>query len=55
VNGLSSSQIVAEIIMQPETTALLAAAKERGCRTHPGRPMLTCQLELMAKFMRMIP
>jgi shikimate dehydrogenase len=55
VNGLSSSQIVAEIIMQPETTAVLAAAKERGCRTHPGRPMLTCQLELMAKFMRMIP
>jgi shikimate dehydrogenase len=54
-NGLSSGQVVAEIIMQPETTALLAAAKERGCRTHPGRPMLTCQLELMAKFMRMIP
>jgi shikimate dehydrogenase len=55
VNRLSSNQVVAEIIMQPETTALLAAAKALGCRTHPGRPMLTCQLELMAEFMEMIP
>jgi shikimate dehydrogenase len=54
-NRLSSDQIVAEIIMQPETTALLAVAKERGCRTHPGRPMLACQLELMAAFMEMRP
>lgn len=52
---LSPDQIVAEIIMQPETTALLAAARERGCRTHPGRPMLSCQLELMADFMGMRP
>jgi len=52
---LSADQIVAEIIMQPETTALLAAAGERGCRIHPGRPMLSCQLELMADFMGMHP
>jgi shikimate dehydrogenase len=52
---LSPDQTVAEIIMQPETTALLVAARERGCRTHPGRPMLTCQLELMAEFMEMRP
>ncbi|WP_230532379.1 shikimate dehydrogenase family protein [Microvirga roseola] len=52
---LSPNQVVAEIIMQPETTALLAAAKERGCRTHPGRPMLSCQLDLMADFMGMHP
>lgn len=55
VDRLSADQIVAEIIMQPETTALLAAAKERGCRTHPGQPMLACQLELMAAFMEMRP
>jgi shikimate dehydrogenase len=52
---LEPEQLVAEIIMQPETTALLAAAKERGCRIHPGKPMLTCQLELMAEFMGMHP
>ncbi|MCB5177411.1 shikimate dehydrogenase family protein [Microvirga lenta] len=52
---LTPDQIVAEIIMQPETTALLAAAKERGCRTHPGGPMLACQLELMADFTEMRP
>lgn len=55
VSRLTADQTVAEIIMQPETTALLAAAKEKGCRTHPGKPMLACQLELMAEFMRMQP
>lgn len=50
---LDASQVVAEIIMQPETTALLAAAAARGCRVHPGKPMLTCQLDLMADFMGM--
>lgn len=52
---LQPEQVVAEIIMQPEVTALLAAAKERGCRTHPGRPMLMCQLDLMAEFTGMRP
>lgn len=55
VTRLTPHQIVAEIIMQPETTALLAAAKERGCRIHHGKPMLACQLELMAEFMGMHP
>ena len=50
---LDGSQVVAEIIMQPETTALLAAAAACGCRVHPGKPMLTCQLDLMADFMGM--
>ncbi|WP_029003271.1 shikimate dehydrogenase family protein [Azorhizobium doebereinerae] len=52
---LSDDQIVAEIIMQPETTALLAAASARGCRTHQGHPMLACQLDLMADFVGMRP
>ncbi|CAH0648391.1 MULTISPECIES: shikimate dehydrogenase family protein [Pseudomonas] len=51
VQRLGSGQIVAEIIMQPEQTPLLAAAAERGCRVHPGRPMLQCQIALMATAM----
>lgn len=48
---LTPDQIAAEIIMQPQTTTMMAAAAARGCRVHPGRPMLACQLELMADFM----
>lgn len=51
IQRLSPEQIVAEIIMQPEHTALLLAAAERGCRVHLGRPMLQCQVELMAAAM----
>ncbi|PTM43354.1 shikimate dehydrogenase [Bosea sp. 124] len=48
-------QVVAEVIMQPRVTALLAAAQARGCRVHYGLPMLECQLEMMADFMGMMP
>jgi shikimate dehydrogenase len=50
-NSLSPSQHVAEIIMQPVETALVLAARERGCRIHLGMTMLSSQLELMASFM----
>ena len=50
VARLGGGEIVAEIIMQPEVTPVLAAAAARGCRTHPGRPMLDGQLRLMADF-----
>ncbi len=53
VASLTPDQLVAEIIMQPEVTPLMAAAAARGCRTHPGLPMLRCQLELMADWMGM--
>lgn len=49
---LTTDQIVAEIIMQPTETALLQAAKAKGCRIHFGAPMLVAQIELMAAFMR---
>jgi shikimate dehydrogenase len=49
--GLTPGMMVAEIVMQPELTRLLAAARARGCRIHFGRPMLDCQIELMASFM----
>lgn len=51
VDRLDPSQIVAEVIMQPVETPLLAAAKAKGCRIHFGEPMLACQVELMAAFM----
>ncbi len=51
VASLKPHQLVAEIIMQPEVTPLLAAAATLGCRIHPGLPMLNCQLELMADWM----
>jgi shikimate dehydrogenase len=49
---LEPGQIVAEIIMQPAETALMTAARARECRVHPGLPMLTSQIPLMAEFMR---
>lgn len=51
VSRLDARQTVAEIIMDPERTPLLAAARARGCRVQPGSPMLTCQLAMMADFM----
>lgn len=53
VDRLTPDQIVVEVIMDPETTPLLAAARDRGCRTQLGLPMLECQLDLMADFMEM--
>jgi shikimate dehydrogenase len=47
---LTPSMMVAEIIMKPETTALLAAAKKQGCAVHHGRHMLDEQIRLMADF-----
>jgi shikimate dehydrogenase len=48
---LNAAQTVAEIIMAPALTPLLAAAQARGCRIQYGAPMLACQIELMADFM----
>lgn len=48
VEQLTADQIVAEIIMQPVKTRLLEFAESRGCRVHPGLPMLQCQIEYMA-------
>lgn len=48
VEELTPDQIVAEIIMQPVKTKLLEFAESRGCRVHPGLPMLQCQIEYMA-------
>lgn len=51
VKALDARQTVAEIIMTPVLTPLLAAAQAAGCRIQYGLPMLECQIELMADFM----
>lgn len=51
VTRLDPSTLVAEIIMKPPMTALLLAARERGCVIHEGRHMLDAQADLMARFL----
>ena len=51
VEKLTADQTVCEIIMSPEETSLLAAAKAKGCKIQYGAPMLAGQVELMAAFM----
>jgi shikimate dehydrogenase len=53
--GLDPAMTVAEIIMEPEETPLIAAARARGCRIQLGNPMLTGQLELWADFLGITP
>lgn len=52
VDALTPDQLVAEIIMQPEVTPLLAAAQRKGCVTHAGQHMLTAQIAAMAAHLR---
>lgn len=48
---LSAGTIVAEVIMQPEVTPLLAAANELGFATHGGQKMLMGQLSELVSFL----
>jgi shikimate dehydrogenase len=48
---LQTSTLVAEVIMQPDETALLQAARKRGCRIHKGVHMVTAQVELLVSFL----
>jgi shikimate dehydrogenase len=50
---LESGTLVAEIVMTPGETPLMRAAAERGCRVHPGLPMLECQIELVRSFLEL--
>ena len=43
---LPATAFVAEVVMTPEVTPLLAAARTRGCRTQPGIDMLFEQIPL---------
>lgn len=47
-DGIGPGMVVAEAVMEPETTALLRLAAAAGARVHPGRAMLEGQLDLIA-------
>ena len=47
------SALVAEVVMKPEMTPLLIAAKARGHNIHFGTHMLNGQLDLMMQFFRL--
>ncbi|MBE9638832.1 shikimate dehydrogenase family protein [Salipiger mangrovisoli] len=51
VERLRPEMTIAEIIMDPAETALMAAARQAGARVHPGLPMLEAQAVLMARHM----
>jgi shikimate dehydrogenase len=50
VSRLQPTSFVAEAVMQPDVTPLLAAARQRGCRTQPGIDMLFEQIPLYLEF-----
>lgn len=54
-HAFRAGQIVAEAIMEPELTPLLALARDRGARIHFGRPMLRHQIRLMAQHLGALP
>jgi shikimate dehydrogenase len=47
---LQSTTFVAEVVMNPAVTPLLAAARDRGCPTQPGLDMLFEQIPLYLEF-----
>ncbi|TCT05707.1 shikimate dehydrogenase family protein [Aquabacter spiritensis] len=47
--------LVAEVLMKPETTALLRAAAARGCAIHQGKHMLDGQRDLMMAYFGLAP
>ncbi|MBL3609339.1 shikimate dehydrogenase [Rhodovulum sulfidophilum] len=50
-----TGQVVADAIMDPVETRLLAAARAAGARVHPGLPMLRQQIRLMAEHLGALP
>ncbi|TVQ30717.1 MAG: shikimate dehydrogenase [Geminicoccaceae bacterium] len=55
LEAVDPGAVVADIIMKPARTALLAAAEARGLSAHYGRHMLDEQVPLMARFLRAFP
>jgi shikimate dehydrogenase len=50
VSRLEATSFVAEVVMKPDATPLLTAARARGCRTQPGIDMLFEQIPLYLEF-----
>jgi len=51
VGSLAPGTLAAEVVISDGPTPFLAAAAERGCAIHHGRPMLVEQIGLMLDFM----
>jgi shikimate dehydrogenase len=49
---LRPAHTVAEVVMSPEMTPLLVAAREAGCTIHPGKQVLEGQLQALLDFFR---
>jgi shikimate dehydrogenase len=52
LDSADKTALVAEVVMKPDMTPLLIAAKARGHRIHFGIHMLNGQVELMMQFLR---
>lgn len=52
---IHARHLVADAIMEPAMTPLLAAAQSKGAAIFPGKPMLESQILLMAKHMGALP
>ena len=50
LEAVDMTTLIAEIIMVPAHTQWLAAAEARGLKTHYGRHMLDCQIDLIGGF-----
>jgi shikimate dehydrogenase len=51
--GIRPQAVVAEVVMTPAETPVLAEAARHGCRTVPGRAMLDEQMVLLQAFLRL--
>ncbi len=50
-SGLTPDMVVADVVIKPHHTPVLARAVEAGCAVHGGEPMLVAQIQLMIDFM----
>ena len=55
LGSVDKTALVAEVVMMPDMTPLLIAAKARGYKIHFGIHMLNSQLELMFQFLGLAP
>lgn len=55
LDSVGPGMVVAEVIMRPRETALLAGAARRGATVHHGDEMLLAQLPILAQFMGAYP
>ena len=49
---LTSDALVGDVVVHPQITPLLAAARDRGCHVQPGTVMMDNQLTAMREFFR---